>query len=243
MHPRLLRLYLTLCKERLKTKSTPGKEDLLPCMTSACTPDVSCHLGIFQATPKGTILPLWEKCNICFVKLSYSTADNQGTAYLLNIPSQEQAAKDSAWAPLLDQPTNSPPGCCTASLHPSQPTSPVQHTVSKGLWFAARDCLSLSPAPLISLLHWSVTTILQRLRRAWQGLGHSSSVGREGLHLIQSLGRTSTDLCELMAKLAPSLFIPTSTGTKSSSSLEHCYPASSTAFSKTSKWNGAACVN
>lgn len=88
--------------------------------------------GHFPSHSKRDNTPIVRK-NICFVKLSYSTADNQGTAYLLNIPSQEQAAKDSAWAPLLDQPTNSPPGCCTASLHPSQPTSPVQHTEQRAV--------------------------------------------------------------------------------------------------------------
>lgn len=123
-------------------------------------------------SPIGTILSLWEKCSIWLVKLTItSAADNQGTTYLSNNPSQEQAAKESAWVTLLNQSKTSPLGCWTASLHPSQPISPLQDTVSKGLWSAPSEHLSLSPVPSTSLLCWNHNTA-----EAMKSLGRSRSL-------------------------------------------------------------------
>lgn len=140
-------------------------------------------LGIFQDSPIGKILPLWEKCNIWLVKLTVtSAADNQRTAYLLNSPSQERAAKESAWVTLLNQPKNPSLGCYTASLHPSQPIiSPLQEPVSKGLWSAPREHLSLSPVPSTSLLCWTVTIIVQKQQNpgeVWVTLPHWEGMDR-----------------------------------------------------------------
>lgn len=103
-------------------------------------------LAIFQSSPRGTILLLWEKCNIWLVKSTItSAADNQRTAYLFNSPSQEWAAKESTWVTVLIQPKIPSPGCCTAYLHFSQPTYPLQDKVGKGPWSAPREHLNLSP--------------------------------------------------------------------------------------------------
>lgn len=103
------------------------------------------HLGIFQATPIGTILPLWEKCNIWLVKLTIiSEADNERTTYLLIIPVRGRQLKillELHW--WISQ--KNPPLCCSMSrFHPSQPIFLLQCTESKGLWSVPGDCWSLS---------------------------------------------------------------------------------------------------
>ena len=201
-------------------------------------------LAVFQALPTGTILPLWEKFNIWLIKSTItSAADNQGTAYLLHSSSQEQAAKESAWVTLLNQPKNPPLGCWTASPHTSRPISSLQDTVSKGLSSASRGCWSLSTVLSTSLLFRSVNIISERQQKGQGGLGLPSSLGRNVPHPVQSLGGTPTDLCEWTVKLALSLLSPSSTGTNPNSSPERCYAAKATAFSRTLKGNGAACAD
>lgn len=91
------------------------------------------RLGIFQATPIGTILPLWEECNIWLVKLTItSAADNQGTTYLLIFPVRSRQPKIllelHCW---ISQKTL--PLCCSiASFHPSQPIFPLSTQRAKG---------------------------------------------------------------------------------------------------------------
>lgn len=106
----------------------------------ALQPISHAHLGIFQATPVRTIFPLWEKCSIWLVKLTItSAAGNQKTTYLLisnylfvNHPSQEQAAKDSAWVTSLNQPKKPHLCCSVAPCTPPSLSSPSNTQKAKG---------------------------------------------------------------------------------------------------------------
>lgn len=126
----------------------------------ALQPISHAHLGIFQATPVRTIFPLWEKCSIWLVELTItSAAGNQGTTYLLIIPirsrqpkillelyrwiSQKNLICAALWplAPL--------PACLPLPIHRKQRAV-----------VCAQALLKLVSS--ISVLCWSVTTILQR---------------------------------------------------------------------------------
>lgn len=162
---------------------------------AALQPISHAHLGIFQATPIGTILPLWEKCNIWLVKLTItSAADNQGKIYLLIIPVRSRKPKIlhelHCW---ISQKTPAL-GRSMAPFHPSQPIFPLQYREQRAV-VCSQGLLKPSAIPSTSVLCWSVTTILQRQQKAWWGLGHFSSLGRNGLQLTQSLGcKTSSIL-------------------------------------------------
>lgn len=107
----------------------------------------------------------------------------------------------------------------------------------------SQGALEPQPCPIYLFALLDCDHNIAEATKTWRGLGHSSSLGRNGPHPMQSLGGTRTDLCELTPKLVPSLLAPSSTGTKPNSSPEHCYPASATAFSRILEGNGAACVD
>lgn len=118
------------------------------------------HLGIFQATPVGTIIPLWEKCNIWLVKLTItSTADNQGTTYVLIIPVRSRQPKIllelHCWISQKNLicaalwPLSPLPACLPLPIHRKQRAV-----------VCAQGLLKLITS--ISVLCWSVTTLQRK---------------------------------------------------------------------------------
>lgn len=146
-----------------------------------------------------------------------SAADNQGTAYLLNSPSQERAARvcmsnvaESAKKPSLGQLSS-----LSAPL-PAYVLSP-DHSEQRAV-VCFQGALKPQSCPIYPFALLECNHNIAEQCKAQRGPGHSSSLGRNGPHPMQSLGRTPTDLCEWTAKLVPSLLAPLSTGTKPNSS-------------------------